>query len=94
MEYCFRFSQNSQALTRETDAPFLEELSQRSLKEFGALKSTLTKDISETEVQVVELSTQILELITANGIEFSDFTRGSLPKHFKDLASKKFDTKY
>ena len=78
-------------LTRETDAPFLEELSQRSLKEFGTLKSTLTKDISDAAEHVVELSTQILELITASGIEFSDFTRGSLPKHFKALASKKFD---
>ena len=55
------------------------------------LKSTLTKDISDAAEHVVELSTQILELITASGIEFSDFTRGSLPKHFKALASKKFD---
>ncbi len=78
-------------LTSETDAPFLEALSQRSLQEFGVLKTTLTKDISEIESQVVELSTQILDLITANGIEFSDFTRGSLPKHFKALVSKKVD---
>ena len=84
-------AKTAKLLTRETDAPFLEELSQRSLQEFGALKSTLTKDISETETQVVELSTQILDVITASDIEFSDFTRGSLPKHFQALVSKKFD---
>jgi len=81
-------------LTRETDAPFLEALSQRSLQDFGVLKTTLLKDISEIEVQIIELSTQVLDLITANGIEFSDFTRSSLPKHFKNLASRKFDIKY
>ena len=81
-------------LTTESDAPFLEELAQRSLQDFGTLKSTIIKDISETELQVVELSTRILELITASGIEFSDFTRGSLPKYFKDLVTKKFDVKY
>ena len=81
-------------LTTESDAPFLEELAQRSIQDFGRLKSTVIKDISETEVQVVALSTQILELITASGIEFSDFTRGSLPKHFKSLVSRKFDLSF
>ena len=78
-------------LTSETDAPFLEALSERSLQDFGVLKTTLTKDINETELQVVELSTQVLNLIMTNGIEFSDFMRGSLPNHFKSLVSKKFN---
>ena len=81
-------------LTKETDAPFLQELSQRSLKDFGALKTSLTKEIKETEEQIIALSFQVLELITANGIEFSDFTRGSLPKYFKGLAHKNFEAKY
>ena len=81
-------------LTRETDASFLQELSQRSLKDFGVLKTALTKEIKETEIQIIELASQVLELITANGIEFSDFTRGSLPKYFKGLVSKNFDVKY
>ena len=81
-------------LTRESDAPFLEELSQRSLQEFGTFKSVVIKEISDTELQLLELSTQILELITASGIEFSDFTRGSLPKYFKALASKKVDLSF
>ena len=81
-------------LTSETDAPFLEALSQRSLQDFGMLKTTLTKEINEIELQVIEISAKVLNLITANGIEFSDFVRGSLPKHFKSLVSKKFDVKY
>ena len=81
-------------LTKESDAPFLEELSQRSLQDFDTFKSDLKNEISDTELLLVELSTQILELITASGIEFSDFTRGSLPKYFKGLASKKFDVSF
>lgn len=81
-------------LTKESDAPFLEELSQRSLQDFDTFKSDLKNEISATELLLVELSTQILELITASGIEFSDFTRGSLPKYFKGLASKKFDVSF
>ena len=81
-------------LTKESDAPFLEELSQRSLQDFDTFKSDLKNEISDTELLLVELSTQILELITTSGIEFSDFTRGSLPKYFKGLASKKFDVSF
>ena len=75
-------AKTAKLLTRESDAPYLEELSQCTLQDFGTLKSTLIKEIRETELQIVALSTQILELISASGIEFSDFTRGSLPKHF------------
>ena len=81
-------------LTRESDAPYLEELSQCTLQDFGTLKSILIKEIHETELQIVALSTQILELISASGIEFSDFIRGSLPKYFMALVSKKFDLSF
>jgi len=81
-------------LTSETDAPFLKALSQRSLQDFQVLKSTLVKEIKEIEGQITTLSTQVLELITSSGVEFSDFTRASLPNHFKALASNKFDIKY
>jgi ATP-dependent exoDNAse (exonuclease V) beta subunit len=87
-------AKTAKLLTRESDAPYLEELSQCTLQDFGTLKSTLIKEIRETELQIVALSTQILELISASGIEFSDFTRGSLPKHFKALRSKKFDLSF
>ena len=81
-------------LTKESERPFLEELSQRSLQDFGTFKSALIKEIGDTELLLVEISSQILELITASGIEFSDFTRGSLPKHFKALGSKKVNLSF
>ena len=87
-------AKTAKLLTRESDAPFLEELSQRSLQDFGTLKSTLINEIRKTELEIIALSTQILEVISASGVEFSDFTRGSLPKHFKALVSKKFDLSF
>jgi ATP-dependent exoDNAse (exonuclease V) beta subunit len=87
-------AKTAKLLIRESDVPFLKALSQRSLQDFVTLKTTITKDIREAELQTIDLSTQILELITASGIEFSDFTRGSLPKHFKSLVSKKFELSF
>ncbi len=80
-------------LISETDAPFLKALSQRSLQDFQDLKTKLTNDINAIETEIAEQSIQVLESISASGVEFSDFTRGSLPKHFTALASKKFDIK-
>ena len=81
-------------LTNETDAPFLLELSKRSLQDFVVLKTALQKEIKQTRAQIIVLSNQVLELITANGIEFSDFIRSSLPNYFKALSYGKFDIKY
>jgi ATP-dependent exoDNAse (exonuclease V) beta subunit len=80
-------------LISESDAPFLKALSQRSLQDFQDLKTKLTNDINAIETEIVEQSMQVLESIAASGVEFSDFTRGSLPKHFTALASKKFNSK-
>ena len=66
----------------------------RSLQDFVVLKTALQKEIKQTRAQIIVLSNQVLELITANGIEFSDFIRSSLPNYFKALSSGKFDIKY
>ena len=87
-------AKTAKLLTKETEAPFLHGLSQHSLSDFEALKKSLIKEIFEAEAQIVTVSNQVLELIISSGIEFSDFTRGSLPKHFKALASKKFDLSF
>ena len=87
-------TKTAKLLTKETEAPFLQGLAKHSLSDFEALKESLAKEIYEAETQIVSASNQVLELIISNGIEFSDFSRGSLPKHFKALASKKFDLSF
>ena len=86
-------SKTAKLLTQETAAPFLQNLTQNSLSDFEVLKARLSKEIDQAETQIVRLSNQVLELIVSSGIEFSDFSRGLLPNHFKRLASKKFDLK-
>ena len=87
-------AKTAKLLTKETEASFLHDLSQHSLTDFQTLKESLTKEISEAETQIIYVSTQVLELIRSSGIEFSDFIRGSLPKHFNTLVSKKFDLSF
>ncbi len=87
-------AKTAKLLTKETEAPFLHGLSQHSLSDFEALKNSLIKETFEAETQIVTVANQVLELILSSGLEFSDFSRGSLPKHFKALASKKFDLSF
>ena len=87
-------AKTAKLLTKETEAPFLQDLAQHSLLDFQTLKISLTKKIAEAEIQTISVATQVLELITSSGVEFSDFSRGSLPKHFNALISKKFDLSF
>jgi ATP-dependent exoDNAse (exonuclease V) beta subunit len=81
-------------LVNETEVGFLQDLAKHTLTDFQVLKKSLTKKIKNAETQIVNLSKQVLDLILSNGIKFSDFSRGSLPKHFFSLSSKNFNTNF
>ena len=81
-------------LVKETELEILQDFAKHSLTDFETLKKSLTKKIKDAETQIINLSKQVLDLILFNGIEFSDFIRGSLPKHFSALSCKKFDISF
>jgi ATP-dependent exoDNAse (exonuclease V) beta subunit len=85
---------SAKLLTQETALPYLEILSNQKLEAFDELKAKINKEYKILEQQTAEAAIQILELIKSKGISFSDFTRGSLPKHFSSLGAKKFDIKF
>ena len=85
---------SAKLLTQETNLPYLELLSNQKLETFNALEAKVNKEYKAIEYQIAEAATQILKLIKLRGISFTDFTRGSLPKHFSSLAAKKFDIKF
>jgi len=87
-------AKTAKLLVKETDVSFLQDLAKHSLTDFQAFKKSLTKKIKFEERQIINLSKQVLDLILSNGIEFSDFSRSSLPKHFLALSSKKFDINF
>jgi len=85
---------SAKLLTQETALPYLELLSNQKLDTFDVLKAKVNKEYKTIEHQTAEAASQILKLINSSGISFSDFIRGSLPKHFSSLAAKKFDIKF
>ena len=69
-------------LTQETALPYLELLSSQKLESFDALKAKVNKEYKTIEYQVADAATQILKLINANGISFTDFIKALFPNIF------------
>ncbi|WP_406685227.1 UvrD-helicase domain-containing protein [Seonamhaeicola sp. MEBiC1930] len=88
------FNKIAKLLVNENDIPFIETLKDKTLSDFKTLKNLLKKDIEETINDIIEKSNNILTLFEEAGLEFNDFSRGSLPNHFKNLSNKNFNIKF
>jgi ATP-dependent exoDNAse (exonuclease V) beta subunit len=88
------FYKISKLLVNENDIPFIETLKDKPLKDFKLLKTNLIKKKELSEALIIEKAKSILTLIDECGLEFDDFSRSSLPKHFQNLVDKKFDIKF
>jgi len=78
----YDFNNISKLLVNENDIPFLNVLKNKTLDDFKALKNSLNKRSSFIEKQIKETALSALSLITNNGLEYSNFSRQTLPKHF------------
>ena len=81
----YDFIKIAKLLTNENDIPFIETLEDKTLDDFKALKKQLKKEIIASETLTVQLAEDTLDLIADNGLEFTDFSRGTLPNHFKKV---------
>mgnify|MGYP001579272247 CR=1 FL=1 len=86
-------NQIAQLLTKETAQPFLNALSSQDLEDFRRLSSAIEKEQNLLSNQIIRAATEVLEKFRANGLEFSDFNRGSIPKYFLALTSKQMDVR-
>ena len=93
-DVAFDFNKMAKLLVNENDMPFIETLKHKTLTDFKALKTQLKKDILTTETDIIEAAQRVLTLIEEASLEFGDFSRSSLPKHFQNLVNKKFDIKF
>lgn len=93
-DVAFDFNQIAQVLINENDIPYFEALKDKSIEDFKGLKTQLLKIIKTQELDVVEKSQHVLNLIDENGLEHSDFSRNSLPNHFLKLRDKNYDLKF
>ncbi|WP_299246897.1 UvrD-helicase domain-containing protein [uncultured Aquimarina sp.] len=73
-------------LFSENDRAHLNNLSDKTAEDFENLKAILKHKISEAKKDISSSSKEILNQIRDNGLEYKDFTRGSIPAHFQKLA--------
>lgn len=84
----------SKLLVSENDIPFIDTLKDKSLSDFKGLKSLIKSQSSSAENTLVSVSKEIVALIEEARLQPDDFSRGSLPKYFQNLASINFEVKY
>ena len=93
-DVAFDFNKIAKLLVNENDKPFIENLKDKTLDDFKALKTQIKKEISELEAAVVVKAKSVLTLIEEAGLEFNDFSGSYLPKHFQKMANKNFDLNF
>ncbi|WP_418508738.1 UvrD-helicase domain-containing protein [Corallibacter sp.] len=90
----FDFNKIAKLLVNENDLPFIEALKNKTLEDFKALKKLVKKELLETENTCVEIAKNTLVLIDECGLQYNDFTRSSLPKHFDNISNKKLNVSF
>ncbi|AXT18708.1 DNA helicase UvrD [Flavobacteriaceae bacterium AU392] len=90
----YDFNKIAQLLVSENDIPFISALKNKTPEDFKALKNTLKQYIISSERTIVEKSNDVLTLIEECGLQYNDFSGSYLPKHFNNLANKKFNINF
>ncbi|EDP72726.1 hypothetical protein FBALC1_16532 [Flavobacteriales bacterium ALC-1] len=90
----YDFNKISKLLVNENDFSAIEGLKNKSLDDFKQLKKELGKQIIHLEDTIEKTAETSLTLIEECGLQFDDFNRKSLPKHFENLKEKRFHIKF
>lgn len=86
----FDFNKIAKLLVNENDIPYINQLKDKTLEDFKGLKKILKSKILEAETSIKKNAESVLTLIEASGLEHTDFSRGTLPNHFKKAAKLEF----
>ncbi|WP_100611233.1 UvrD-helicase domain-containing protein [Confluentibacter lentus] len=90
----YDFNKIAKLLVNENDIPFIETLKDKTLEDFNALKIILREKIKHAENTIVKNAKSVLTFIEEAGLEHSDFSRGTLPNHFKKASELNLDSLY
>ncbi|MEM6514597.1 MAG: UvrD-helicase domain-containing protein [Bacteroidota bacterium] len=88
------FNTIAKLLINENEIPFIKTIKDKNLSDFNNLKQLLHQKVKVSESKIKLLGNQALELISSNGLEFSDFNRSTLPKHFSKVITLNFNGLY
>ncbi|MFH4966650.1 UvrD-helicase domain-containing protein [Gaetbulibacter sp. M240] len=89
-DVAYDFNKVAKLLVNENDIPHVEQLRSKTVDDFMALKKQIRSELKVLEEQAIARARAVLTLIDEAGLDFSDFNRGSLPRHFEKLASRDF----
>ncbi|MDA9339455.1 UvrD-helicase domain-containing protein [Polaribacter sp.] len=81
----------SKILLSEEDTIHFRGLADKKIADFSELKKKLNKHQQELKKQVSETAENLLSVLSNEGLETKDFTRGTVPKFFADVAQKEFN---
>ena len=84
----------SKLLLNENEIQHINVLKDKTLNDFDALKKTITKNIEQIEKELVVIAKNRLSVFKTQGIQKSDFDRGSLYTHFVKLAALDLNVKF
>lgn len=90
----FDFNKIAKLLVNENDLSAVNTLKEKKLDDFKILKEQLAKESILIETKIKNIATTALTLIEESGLQFNDFNRSSLPKHFEKLAKKQFNVSF
>ncbi len=84
------FNKAARSLVNENDIPYLASLKDKTVQHFMELKSLIKSRSANYGKEIKENASNSLDLISSSGLQPDDFKRGSLPRHFENLANGKF----
>ncbi|MDT0557947.1 UvrD-helicase domain-containing protein [Ichthyenterobacterium sp. W332] len=90
----YDFKKIAKLLVNENDLKHVDDLKHKTLKDFGRLRTYLSHKIAQVDLQIVSEAESALTLIDESGLEFNDFSGSYLPKHFSNLAYKKYNINF
>ncbi|MEO6348926.1 MAG: UvrD-helicase domain-containing protein, partial [Aquaticitalea sp.] len=93
-DVAYDFNNIAKLLINENDIPFINELKDKTLDDFKALKSHFLKSIAVLHSQIIQRAQETLELIVNHGLQFDDFSSGYLPKYFQKLLEADFNVSF
>lgn len=83
----FDLNRIAKLLVNENHISHLDILEQKSIDDFKALKKNVIEKTIVLEQKIIDEAKSVLSIIEECGLMHTDFTRGTLPNHFKKLVS-------
>ncbi|TYA60150.1 UvrD-helicase domain-containing protein [Formosa maritima] len=90
----YDFYKVSKLLINENEIPFINAIKNKTLEDFKSFKIFLKQEIVQTENSIVKIAQKTLTLIDEAGLEFKDFSRSTLPNHFKKASNLELNSLY